>query len=462
MDEKYILEHVDDLSANQLADAIISGVITFDKIRATGDLDNSKAKAIKSILKEIEDNSKRQQEQQEAIDDASWNNVRYANELMLSDWLVANPSNRNVNKAKERIIHLETERLRIIEAKRGILENIKRNPNFYSVEEIKLIIADTSINRQDLLECNIPQSAIDNINEVRSIELRLGSTPSNIPDGYTEVYFWGWTGSGKTCALGALLHMADQKGFLNVAQGPGFYYTNQLKSIFSDDGLANDFLPPPTPAEITQYLPFTLKRPNESQARSVSLIELSGEIFKCFFDICAGSDFASASHERTFNSLNSFLKSNNRKIHFFFIDHSRENKPDSNGLRQSDYLSAAANYFKGNNIFNNSTDAIFIVLTKSDLLVDENGINVPADQRVEYAKQYLQGNYYTSFIETLKTYCKQFGINGGSLTVEPFSLGKVYFGKICDFDGTSASRILNILMDRIPKSRKSILDIFNQ
>jgi len=462
MDEKYILEHVDDLTANQLADAVTNGVTTLDKIRATGDLDHSKAKAIKSILKDVEDNSKRQQEQQDAIDDASWDSVRFANELKLSDWVSANPNNRNVNEAKKRIVFLEAERLRRNDEKRGILENINKNPNYYSIDEIKSMLADATINKYDLLECNIPQSAIDNIYEVRDIELRLGTTPSSIPDGYTEVYFWGGTGSGKTCALGALLHMADTKGFLNIAQGPGFYYTNQLKSIFSDDGIANDYLPRPTPAEITQYLPFTLKRSNESQSRSVSLIELSGEIFKCFFDICAGSEFASASHEKTFSTLNTFLRSDNRKIHFFFIDHSRENRPDYNGLRQSDYLSAAANYFKNNNIFNKSTDAIYIVLTKSDLLVDENGVSVAAAERVEYAKEYLRGNYYTSFIETLKTYCKQFGINGGVLTVEPFSLGKVYFGKICDFDGTSAARILNILMDKIPKSRKSILDIFNQ
>jgi len=137
MDEKYILEHVDDLTANQLADAVTNGVTTLDKIRATGDLDHSKAKAIKSILKDVEDNSKRQQEQQDAIDDASWDSVRFANELKLSDWVSANPNNRNVNEAKKRIVFLEAERLRRNDEKRGILENINKNPNYYSIDEIK-------------------------------------------------------------------------------------------------------------------------------------------------------------------------------------------------------------------------------------------------------------------------------------------------------------------------------------
>ena len=38
---------------------------------------------------------------------------------------------------------------------------------------------------------------------------------------------------------------------------------------------------------------------------------------------------------------------------------------------------------------------------------------------------YLNENNYKSFINTLKDICKKEGINGGKLTVEPFSLGKV-------------------------------------
>ena len=71
-------------------------------------------------------------------------------------------------------------------------------------------------------------------------------------------------------------------------------------------------------------------------------------------------------------------------------------------------------------------------------------------------------NLVDGLINTLKDICKKESINAGVLTVEPFSLGKVYFQQICDFDGSSASAIVEILMDRVPACRTSILDVFNK
>lgn len=256
--------------------------------------------------------------------------------------------------------------------------------------------------------------------------------------------------------------MAEKKGYLNIAPGPGNRYATQIKNIFSDDGAANDFLPAPSPVETTQYLPFTLKDPNESKSRSVSLIELSGEVFLCFAHKIAGEQLPTKSHENTFNSLNNFLKSNNRKLHFFFIDFDRENKPDDNGMKQSDYLAAASTYFQKNAVFGKTTDAIYVVLTKSDLMLDESGNPIPKDKIIEYAKKHLIGHNYLAFINTLKDNCKKHSINGGKLTVEPFSLGKVYFRDICDFEGTAAANVVEILMKRIAGTKKSILDVFNK
>jgi len=314
-----------------------------------------------------------------------------------------------------------------------------------------------------LLNCGIPESAIDNLSNIQSPDLHIGQTPTSIPSGYTEVYFWGGTGSGKTCALGAILQMAHKKGYLDIATGNGYQYAFELKNIFSDDDIANDYLPGPSPVETTQYLPFTLTKPGEKTSRSVSLIELSGEIFKCFFYENAGKKLPTQSHVDSFKSLNNFLSSNNRKIHFFFIDYDRENKPDGiNRLTQSDYLAAASTYFKNNKVFDKSTDAIYVILTKSDLLRDEKGNKVHKPDRVKYAKSYLREGNYSAFVNTQKAICRKYDINGGKLTVEPFSLGEVYFQQICNFDGSSASAIVDILMDRIPRSKKSILEVLNK
>jgi hypothetical protein len=452
MNREQILNNVDSLTAEQLFDFISQGIVTLDELKATGNLDASKRKVIQSL-----------QTQRDQIDDTAWEHARYGNEAALRDYITNYPTGRHVQEAKDKIDSLEQVCRQARAAKQGILDDIKRNPNSYFPAQIQGFLQNGTITESELKNCNIPQSAIDNLDKIKSPTLILGNTPNSIPDGYTEVYFWGGTGSGKTCALGAVLHMAEQKGYLNIATGPGYLYANQLKNIFSDDGVANDYLPAPSPVETTQYLPFTLKNPKEKVSRSVSLIELSGEIFKCFLSQNAGQPFPTQSHENTFNSLNTFLKSSNRKIHFFFIDYDRENSPDGSGLKQSDYLAAAATYFKNNAVFGKTTDAIYVILTKSDLLIDENDKPVIGyNERVEYAKKYLNDQNYKAFINTLKDNCKKYSINAGKLTLEPFSLGKVYFKEICDFNGSAAAKIVEILMERIVGTKKSILDVFNK
>ena len=451
MNKKDILGRIEDFNAQQLFDFINQGAVTLQELKDTGNLDSSLRKAVGALQTKVE-----------REDDNAWEQARYGNEMVLSDYITRFPAGRHVDEAKTRIDNLEAQRNTIKAQKQNILYNIKRNPNSYPPNEIKEFLNNGIFIEQDLLNCDIPQSAINNLDKIKTPNLVLGDTPDSIPDGYTEVYFWGGTGSGKTCALGAILQMAEQKGYLNIATGPGYLYANQLKNMFSDDGNANDYLPAPSPLDKTQYLPFTLKKPNEKVSRSISLIELSGEIFKCFFYKNASQPYPSKDHEDTFNSLNTFLKSDNRKIHFFFVDYDRENRPDKDGLKQSDYLAAASTYFKNNAVFGKTTDVIYIVLTKSDLLLDKQGNHVPLNERVEYAKQHLNENNYKAFINTLKDNCKKNSINAGKLTVEPFSLGKVYFKQICDFDGSAAENIVEILMDRIAGSKKSILDIFNK
>ena len=69
---------------------------------------------------------------------------------------------------------------------------------------------------------------------------------------------------------------------------------------------------------------------------------------------------------------------------------------------------------------------------------------------------------YLAFINSIKNSCKKYSINGGKLEVEPFSLGKVYFKHICDFEGTAAEKLVDILLERIAGTKKSILDYFNK
>lgn len=456
MDKDYILNNVEQISAQDLANAIQQGLVTLQELKETDELDASKRKAIQKIL------SAADQECEQA-----WEQCKNGDETQLRDFINKYQASKYADEAQIRIDQLQRKKENAIYEHQNILNRIRLNPNTYSPAEIINFLDDGTVTRCELVnKCGIPDSAIDSAKDIIekniTVNLELGLTPESIPEGYTEVYFWGGPGSGKTCALGAVLQMAEYKECLTIAAGPGCKYATQLKNIFTHDNIANDFLPAPSPVESTQYLPFTLQLPKEKRSRSVSLIELSGEIFECFFWKNADTQLPTASHENTFNSLIRFLASKNRKLHFFFIDAGRDNKRDQRGLTQGDYLQATATYFTKHQLFDKTTDAIFIVLTKSDLLVDESGNHVPEEKRIEYAKKYLKEQRYGSFVNALKHICEEFSINGGRLTVEPFTLGKVYFQQICNFDGTTASHLVDILLERIPGDKNNnILKFFN-
>lgn len=444
MEKSTILANVSSLTADQLFIEVRNGNVTLEELRATGELDAGKRVQIKSLLSQLATD-----------DDDAWERARYGNEMSLSDYITNYPSGKYVQDAKDKIRYLEDARRQAQTERIKILENIRVNPNSYSPDQIVSYIQNGTISESELQSCGIPSSIISKIFNIRYPKLRLGETPDSIPDGFTEVYFWGIPGSGKTCALAALLSTAYKDGYLETALGPGFDYMTRLSNIFTED-IA--ILPGPTPLEKTQYLPFTLKKPDERYPRSISLIELSGEIFKCFLLENSGIELPSDRHRDTLNSLNNFLVGDNRKIHFFFIDYETKNSIDEEGYSQANYLSSAATYFNkpDNNVFNRTTDAIYIVLTKSDL------IDCNENERIERAKAYLNDDNYKAFINTIKDKCKKNSINAGILTVEPFSLGKVYFQQVCEFDAAPSRRLLSILFDRIRQDKKSLLDIFNK
>lgn len=441
MEKREILNNVDNLTAEELFRYIITNIVTLEELRNTENLESTKQRAIRNLQ------NKRDQE-----DDTVWESCRYGNELGLVDYISNYPAGRHLDEAKQRIEELKEQRRQQTASRTGILNRLRNNPNSFTPGMLRNHLSEGTLTKSDLLECDIPESIIDKLDNIVQPRLRLGETPISIPDGYTEVYFWGIPGSGKTCALSAILSTAEKNGYLQIAVGPGYDYMTRLKNIFITNPA---FLPPPSPVESTQYLPFVLNN-GDDKPRSVSLIELSGEIFQCFFHKIAGNPMPSPQHAETFNSLMNFLSGKNKKIHFFFIDYEKENDKDADDYTQADYLQAAATFFDNNDVFGKSTDAIYIVITKSDLMDCEK------EDRKNHIYEYLNNHNFKAFVKSLKTKCKNYSINGGNLTAIPFSLGEVYFQQICNLDSEPSKKIVDILMERISPNRKSILDVFNK
>ncbi|MBK8300416.1 MAG: hypothetical protein IPK90_08200 [Chitinophagaceae bacterium] len=187
-------------------------------MKNTGNLDHSKRKAIATL-----------QTKGEKVDDNAWEQARYGNETVLTDYITKYPTGKHVEEAKQQIDHLKRQRDEDQAQKKEILEKVRRNPNSFTPRRIKEFLNDGTLSRSDLANSGIPDAIIDRLDNVVSPQLQLGETPYSIPDGYTEVHFWGIPGSGKTCVLSGILSTAERKGYLEIAQGPGYDYMTRLK-----------------------------------------------------------------------------------------------------------------------------------------------------------------------------------------------------------------------------------------
>ena len=383
-----------------------------------------------------------------------------------------------IEEANRKILEL---RERGKKERNKILEMISKDFNAYSPGEINEFLCNNTITYEDLTALLSEKIDPDSVNEIihklyeiiceaddtdytdntineENIENSrykfISPDFDKIPEGFTEVYFWGMPGSGKTCALAAVLSAANTGGILHIEGGlSGSHYTRELANQYIND---IEKLPAKTSVQTTKYLPFVLNV-GKDDPRSVSLFELSGEVFEGFLhyeDPVVNSIWKTPQKEESFNKLLRYLKGKNRKIHFFFVDYGRGNKKNKNGITQKTYLDAAANYFNKHNIIDENTDAIYLVLTKSDLLEPDR------HKRKSKMNEEMKSSTYPSLVSSLRSICKKHRINGGILTGFPFSLGNVYFQTICHFEKESgAETIIEILTKRIqPDKGKSIFD----
>jgi len=445
MEEEEILKNIPNLKAEQLWELIKNGNTTLAKIVETGLLDLSKRNKILQLKFEWE---KRDNEMwQEIIDKKSRGEDKLSD---YTDYIANFP--RGIHRSDAD--HAIAEILFKEQAVKGELEkkikNIKDDRNYYRPETIKQDIDSGIISDYDLINCKIPFPIIQKVRKYKKVEIRVGKSPKSIPEGFTEVYFWGVLNSGKTCALSALLKTADDEKYLKTGFGTGLRYLNDLKDIFRED---IGILPEGTNTDNIQYLPFTLQNDGDKFPRSVALIELSGEVFQCFVKDNE-LDEIPESLKSTYETLTSYLKGNNRKIHFFFIDYNAT-AIASHNRSQSDYMTEAMKWIEINKVFANNTDAIYLVITKSDLIY---GYYDTDKSTLEQNIDFFLENNFPSFRKNLENICSHENINNQSYEIIPFSIGEVYFKRICKIDKEPSKRLIKRLL-KIKPQKRSILDV---
>ncbi|MCL2182013.1 MAG: hypothetical protein FWB85_00905 [Chitinispirillia bacterium] len=491
------MKNVEDLTAEDIAKIIREGKATFDELRATGDFDASKQKRVKKMLAVFEE------------EDNDFHNATTVQ--LLEDFKSEYPDSLRIPEVNAKIARLSIEERRNRQCRENaafsaantvqLLEDFKiMYPDSQYRAEADKRIAQITQAKFDEVRKNInaitPDSAKEILGEsfLRELCGKIGldydivdgydepeldfsdvvpKKANEIPSGYTDVFFWGIPSSGKSCALSAILNTIHCEYTMDVdvelPQQFGATYRDSLVELFTNN---IGYLPPSTVFDRTQYMPFRVKkRGNKERYRNIAFFELSGEIFKFFYDIVnnnVSTDVISYDKHRdevhvteeqkreqlrrfAFKTLNLLLNSENRKVHFFFVDY---NQTTQKKQEQAKYLNAAATYFRQkNDIFRKKTDAVYIVVTKAD------EIHAPNDaERSKIAGAFLQNNF-GGFMDAMKVCCDEHSVN---FIKKIFSIGDVYFSKICKINRKYSIDIINDLLDIVKPRKKSIItDILN-
>lgn len=443
MEEKDYINQIEHLTAEQIVDAISNGKVTFDILKKTGEFGSDKQKSVKVLLNKKDDKA-----------------FAEANTITaLKNYLFVFPEGNHIIKVQEKIQKIQDDE--IADEKRRkereeMLQKIKDDINEYTPDEIIQKLSNEDFD--DLCkEMGIDAQMIKNYTEPTLKFNDIPKSESEIPLGYTDVFFWGIPSSGKTCALSAILNTIKKDHSMEAPDCEkkfGATYRDSLVNIFRND---YGYLPGRTNEDRTQYMPFLFYKRGEKNKRKISFFELSGEVFKYFYEKVNNTqiidDYGRENIEKSFQTLELLLNSNNQKIHFFFIDYNQETKHtiDNNGLSQGNYLEAAASYFRDKNgIFKKKTDAVYVVVTKSDEIL--------GNDRATIAKSFLDENF-GNFMSVLKNQCQNYSVD---FNVKLFSIGDVYFKKICKINRAHSTAIITDLLQRIkPISNSRIRKFFN-
>lgn len=322
-----------------------------------------------------------------------------------------------------------------------LLELIRQDHNLLSSAACNDIISRGILNRNDLSKCGIDNGFINKmLTNARSQNFEPARPLQTIAEPCTEVYFWGIPFSGKTCALGAILSAAKNglaaRSMIPDNSCQGFGYMNRLSTIFSPGRICR--LPGGTPVTSTYEMRFDLED-QEHKIHHVACIDLAGELFTCMFMKDAGEQMRE-DQKQALETLHNILlenRSNNRKIHFFVIEYGAE-KRIYNGLPQAEYLNSAAAHLNSIGLFDSNTDAIYVLISKVDNASYEGSLE-------EHLLKYMTKNYL-GFYNNLLLICKEHGINKGRVKIVPFSIGNVCFKDYCQFDATSATKMVDLLV----------------
>lgn len=341
--------------------------------------------------------------------------------------------------------------LRIQNMKGDLLNDMMRYPFKYPREVMYQYIHSGALTMQDLVDKSgvLTDRGYSHIkkyptlnDEQRDLPVSRLENPRS-ESGNTDIFFFGVSGSGKTCVLSGLMSLTGQLGFSFDPKGPGGggHYALELRNY-----ARTSMLPPATDQSYIQVIDGQIID-EKGNLRKISFIEMSGE---------KTAEFAAIENPTSLDDLGpgaaGLLNNDNNKLLFFVIDPTNEKEIQFLALheanmfvQQSDVLECIVALLKKNPSLMKKVNAIHIILTKSDTLGDYVDKNVIMDM--------LNKQGYAAVLSSLKELCVKYDINkptGFQVGLFPFCVGKFMPGDVYTFDETHSLKILRVIQENVP------------
>lgn len=332
--------------------------------------------------------------------------------------------------------------------KEEIVKNIQKDINYYSSGQLHAFEASGVITWEDLQEVfrNDQIGAI-----IEGISLCGSETVVNEPTGKPEIYFWGVTDSGKTCAIDAILNILRTKGI----RLPNDYFENvrpyQVKYGYV-------VIPSKSNEEGIHVL--NLETANAKGNKPlVSVIEVSGKVCNAIHKAKCGIEL-SDKEKREIEQVKRFVeKRSSTKIHFITAEYNytRENFQDMNA--QESILISIVDFLDRERFFKD-TVCVYVLVTKcdkipnADVIFSDPLLSSRDDTTPRRAYEYVR-EYLPNFWLRLSQICKRKHIR--NVRTVSFSVGKVFAQDLCRFDGRDAEKVIKLIESTVSRPNIFVL-----
>lgn len=276
----------------------------------------------------------------------------------------------------------------------------------------------------------------------------------------TDLYLIGMPGCGKSSLLAGVLKYMTEAKALRYEAPSGIKGDDGCQAYYKGlvEGLCDKKLPQPTKTETLVPMQFVI---GPRYKKPITIVEHSGKALKALSDA-----FITGEEAWEKISVGRCLKNDNPKTLLFLFDYNilTGRDPRFSAIEQEQVLGNALDVFNSDGIGrygekNNTMSKVrnvAIVITKSDLMEEEEGCPLNYDERNDIAFQYMQ-NRCSGFMNNLSDLCGKYGINAESkdhayeILVTTFSLGRFEGDNLVKPNTADAKRLAEFIVATTPQ-----------